>query len=572
MTDYYQGMAISGGVDSMALASLCRQTAATDRPHPSFTGFIVDHRLREGSTEEACRVAEVLQQMRVEPHILTLDWTSHGDPSTLTNLESVARRLRYQALGTACRDHDIRPLLVAHHADDQAETVLLRLIGGYHGLGLRGIKSERPIPHCMGLYGINESGKPHTIKFSTAGNPRTHPHQILIEGGGVNIVRPLLPYSKDQLIRYCQDMGVRWFEDHTNKDPTFTLRNTVRHLLKGDRLPVALQRPRLLALATRVADHESHLQLEAQQLFEGMEISLDVRIGRANIVCRGASRDSAALAADTYSQRLILLRKLLALLSPSDDIPLPDLHDAVEFVWPDIDKLAMEELTWTRPNSCQSAGVKMSRSERASGLDSYILQRSLPYPHERASQEVEFFRPQHPGLRSGVSHRRSAWRLWDNRYWLRIYSPHPGGDQAGSEVIVRFLNRGDLAALRKSLNGRQRQRLDKLLEAAPGDLRFTLPAIVIRAQSTSSEETPSPAAEQTVALPSLGWSAEGWQRCPDKGSLERLPSDMWSWDIRYRHVDFAVSDKHTVVSRANRSSKAPRVEGNERAPGDRLAR
>ena len=110
----------------MALASLCSEIAQAEKDCPSFAGLIVDHQLRKNSRHEAEKVAAELQRLRIRPVILTIDWTKHGDPSSLSNLETVARRLRYQALGTRCRHQAIMSLMVAHHADDQAETVLIR--------------------------------------------------------------------------------------------------------------------------------------------------------------------------------------------------------------------------------------------------------------------------------------------------------------------------------------------------------------------------------------------------------------------------------------------------------------
>lgn len=157
----------------MALASLCKE--ATDpssmfacpreandsaRTRPRFTAFIVDHRLRSHSTQEARDVSSEISRLGIESRILDLDWTKHGDPRALPNLESVARRLRFQALGRACLKRGIDSLLLAHHRDDQAETVMLRVLAGYGGAGLRGIRAEAAIPECAGLYGVDHSGRP----------------------------------------------------------------------------------------------------------------------------------------------------------------------------------------------------------------------------------------------------------------------------------------------------------------------------------------------------------------------------------------------------------------------------
>ncbi len=90
--------------------------------------------------------------------VLTLQWPKDINPSELTQFESQARKLRYQALGTACREHGIGSLLLGHHADDQAETVLMRLAQGQKASGLRGISPSGEIPECWGMHGVHLSG------------------------------------------------------------------------------------------------------------------------------------------------------------------------------------------------------------------------------------------------------------------------------------------------------------------------------------------------------------------------------------------------------------------------------
>lgn len=90
--------------------------------------------------------------------VLTLKWPSSEAPASLNNFETMARMHRFQALGKACREHGIEHLCLAHHKDDQAETVLMRLICGHRGLGLSGIGSVSAIPENHGVYGVDGSG------------------------------------------------------------------------------------------------------------------------------------------------------------------------------------------------------------------------------------------------------------------------------------------------------------------------------------------------------------------------------------------------------------------------------
>ncbi|KAK7747015.1 hypothetical protein SLS62_009272 [Diatrype stigma] len=164
------GLAVSGGVDSMALAYLCAQLRRehptikiSDNPVSTFRGIVVDHGLRAGSSEEARAVVAALQAMRIHSSVWTLNWGSEmlggdGHPKDLPNLESAGRRLRYQRLGFVCSRDKMASLFLAHQEDDQYETVLMRLLQGHGSRGLRGMKKASDIPECEGIHGAYQSG------------------------------------------------------------------------------------------------------------------------------------------------------------------------------------------------------------------------------------------------------------------------------------------------------------------------------------------------------------------------------------------------------------------------------
>ena len=524
----------------MALASLCSETTKFKGSHPAFTGFIVDHRLRQGSTEEAHKVAEELRRLRIEPHVLTLDWAKHGDPSALSNLESAARRLRYQALGTACRDQGIASLLVAHHADDQAETVMLRLLGGYMGLGLRGVKSSRPIPECAGMYGVSGSGEPRSLTTSSILTDRQQYH-MQIEGGGVDLVRPLLPFTKDELIAYCEQAGVRRFEDYTNTDRTYTLRNTVRYFLSSNLLPSALQTPQLLSVATGVAGREDSMESMAQRSFQQAAIQIDRNACKASVQLPKASPSSVPVAAEAYSYKAILLRKVLSLVSPADDIPLQDLHKAVDHVFPESQNLARSPLNSTTTTSCQVAGVTMSKDNTDNDIVKLSLQRRPPTSKEIACQRQELLLTLSADEQNSMRRRAPQWHLWDNRYWVRVCRPETATPTNGL-IDVQFLTPATLAALRNSLDRLQRRGLDRALKMAPGDLRFTLPAIVVTKLSDISVERATKG--DIVVLPSLGWSVHGWRKWlkDEEGTAKRDKTCLY--DVRYKSIDLGGGANH----------------------------
>ncbi|KAG0204159.1 hypothetical protein BGX33_008673 [Mortierella sp. NVP41] len=173
------GIAVSGGVDSMALATLlARHYSLQDRGDSAsdsdggckrttrLHAFIVDHKLRDNSTEEANYVAQQVQKLNVVPHVLTLDWSTpdsldldhhhnKGEQLNSTNdvsqkpdrihLETKARLRRYMAIAQKCHALSIENLFVGHHAGDQVETTLFRFSRASGIDGLAGIQSLAPL-------------------------------------------------------------------------------------------------------------------------------------------------------------------------------------------------------------------------------------------------------------------------------------------------------------------------------------------------------------------------------------------------------------------------------------------
>jgi tRNA(Ile)-lysidine synthase len=125
------GIAVSGGPDSLALLLL----AAEARPG-MVAAATVDHALRPESRDEAERVARICQQLSVPHVILTAEWDSKPD----TAIQERAREMRYRLLGVWAQERGLT-LVTAHHLDDQAETVLMRLT---RGSGVKGLAGMRP--------------------------------------------------------------------------------------------------------------------------------------------------------------------------------------------------------------------------------------------------------------------------------------------------------------------------------------------------------------------------------------------------------------------------------------------
>ena len=314
----------------MALAHLCSQIRRTDPAFcvsdnrvSSVIALTVNHKLREGSTAEAWAVRDALREMGLSSFVFPLRWrdavSRDVDPSTLPNLESLARKLRYRVLGFQSKCRHVVSLLLAQHEDDQYETVLMRLLAGHGPRGLRGMRPAHDIPECYDMHGVYQSGfvddqrltypfynmrpskrdsKSIRLGLLEDMDPAVFARELGIgleddvdpfhlddgmhlsrrtrsapplppldtEDSGVMIYRPLLEFSKDRLIATCEHNKVPWFEDHTNSDPTLTTRNALRHMSKHHQLPAALQKPAILRLAARCRRSIGAEEAEAERL------------------------------------------------------------------------------------------------------------------------------------------------------------------------------------------------------------------------------------------------------------------------------------------------------------------
>lgn len=182
-------VAVSGGADSMALALLL---AGWGKP----AALIVDHGLRPESGDEAARTAARLAELGIAARVLPLSGLARGPA-----LAERARTARYAALTAACRNAGLADLLLAHHAQDQAETLLLRQDAGSGPAGLAGMA------------------------------PVTH-------GEAVRLLRPLLAVASIRLRATLRRAGASWVEDPTNTDPATPRARLRAAFARGDAAPV----------------------------------------------------------------------------------------------------------------------------------------------------------------------------------------------------------------------------------------------------------------------------------------------------------------------------------------------
>jgi tRNA(Ile)-lysidine synthase len=179
--------AASGGPDSTAMVDLLAALADDLRVTLHVAHF--NHRLRPGAAQDAAFVERMSRDLGIPYHEGSGETRAYAAREHLS-LEDAARRLRYEFLVRVAREVGARTVATAHTRDDQAETVVMRLLRG-SGLG--------------GLAGIPP------MRFQD----------------GVRFIRPLIEVPRVEIEEYLRRRGIPWREDPTNRDPAIP-RNLVR--------------------------------------------------------------------------------------------------------------------------------------------------------------------------------------------------------------------------------------------------------------------------------------------------------------------------------------------------------
>jgi tRNA(Ile)-lysidine synthase len=173
-------LAVSGGPDSIALMWLAAHWRRALARGPRLIAVTVDHGLRAEAAAEARDVKRLARTLDL-PH-RSMRWTGAKPKS---GVPAAARAARYRLLAKAARDHGATHIFTAHTRDDQAETLLMRLL---RGSGVAGLAAMAPVTEREGLL----------------------------------LARPFLNVSKSQLIATLNKAKVAFADDPTNRDVKFT--------------------------------------------------------------------------------------------------------------------------------------------------------------------------------------------------------------------------------------------------------------------------------------------------------------------------------------------------------------
>jgi tRNA(Ile)-lysidine synthase len=264
-------VAVSGGPDSVALLHVLKEISVDLRL--KLIVVHVNHQFRGiESDQEAASVVKLAEELRLPCEVGTIDVPEYIRSEAL-NAQVAARDKRYEFLFATAAEYNAQKIALAHHADDQAETILMRLLRGSGTSGLAGMPIRR------------------------------------IEKN-VELIRPFLRINKSELLTFCEQRHIIFSEDSSNKDRKY-LRNQIRldimpYLQQwNSQLPQALNR-----LGEMLKDEDTYLASETDRVFAQV----------ANKDERGYFFSAEGFASLPVALQRRLIKLILSYLSPKMDI------------------------------------------------------------------------------------------------------------------------------------------------------------------------------------------------------------------------------------------------------------
>lgn len=501
------GLCVSGGPDSMALAYLMY-----NMPHPldksikafSPHAFIVDHGVRLGSRDEALQVKEVLQERGVPATVLTIKWPHGAHPGQMTGFEGAARQARYQLIVQRALSQNCYHLCTGHHLDDQMETILSRVIRNKTSniLGLQGMAGTSAVPCSNNIPEANPYHEVFGIRSAESvsqciGTKKKRTNQ------GILLHRPLLSFSKSQLVDTCKHFGIPYVNDKTNLDRTHNNRNAIRYL-RSRPLPKALGNQSLIALRDQAVEAAQDAEKRAINLSEdAFTFRIHNQIGSVEVLINH-SKFYSDLVALRY-----LLARLVELVSP-----LPAEQSPILVATELVQRLTEYDPKTPRADSLRS-GVLTSKVVIQAlpivNVNQNLEQRLILYrqPMRQAEikqNKVDFIIENEEENLSVDGDFKSQYIFWDHRFWIRISA-------RDSNVIrntqVRVLNQEDVLKVRKEgrsklegIGNTETETFDRtLFPRLPAKIKYTLPVLTY--------------CGEIIALPTLGLVL-GDRPCPLK--------------------------------------------------------
>jgi tRNA(Ile)-lysidine synthase len=251
-------LAVSGGLDSVVLLdTVCKAVQATPSAKESTEVWVfhIHHGLQKPADEwlEFCEKLAKKYAAHFDFRLL------HFADKTQGNIEARARSERYDALTDLCHEHDIHDLLLAHHQNDQAETILLQLLRGAGVAGLSGMPLQR---------------------INTA------------DGRSITLWRPLLNQSRVELEAYAMQHKLKWIEDPSNQNLRYR-----RNAIRKDIIPrLEKIQPGAISNLARSAELLAHAQVLLDRLArqDGKDMLLGITLKLKPLLALAQSDKPAA--------------------------------------------------------------------------------------------------------------------------------------------------------------------------------------------------------------------------------------------------------------------------------------
>ncbi|RPA81101.1 hypothetical protein BJ508DRAFT_306829 [Ascobolus immersus RN42] len=422
----------------MALAYLMKVAADHGVAHKdSLRAFIVDHKARNESSEEAQTVKQNLKNLGIHTEILEIEW---GRKVPKSNFEHLAREHRYQLLARACIKDNIWDLMTAHHANDQAETIFMRLISRSGWSGLAGMSPIALVPECENIYNASK----------------------------LRLIRPFLSFWKTRLRDTCIENNIPWVEDATNHDPTSSKRNAIRHIFKhqADSLPKALQPPALIAMGDRIRNRIAEEEAIADSIIPKFHANLNPKTFVLEL---------------HYSRQLLYeydpiiigraIKKLIEPISPMgvEGIPMYKLRNSLSILFPplllqrSIERGSDQQVP--KATSCNlvwETEVLTGEKNRAWG-DLYCRISRQPWRKSERPLVKHLIPP---------SKDWSEPILWDGRFWISVRNPN------NTVVVKNWWPSDDSKVLKNPKYKELVTRFDRI----PGSVKTSLPVIKVAGQ------------------------------------------------------------------------------------------
>jgi tRNA(Ile)-lysidine synthase len=462
---------------------------------------------------------------------------------------------------------------MGHHRDDQVETVLMRLIRNHDGsfLSRQGIAPHISIPCCEDMKAIQLSPQYKSLADLMGGVQRSPlisgPPPIwatinrdkrvsLSDPRKIQVHRPLLSFDKSQLVDYCHTNQIPYIHDRTNDDPTFTLRNAVRHLRANHKLPRALDAPSILKLQSAAEAQAAALRSAGDRLFELIKVhSFDLRSGRMVIKIL----PKFEVLCEQYPEAgAHTLARLVAMVSPtSQENELSLVPERVFRAFLEILRrqegshvlntqhvlLEMAERKGGRRDpdfapcsasvNAPNATGEVSRNDQPS---MWALYPEPPRKNDTRRTAKSFHFRQCSKERQGYSEAQqrgvwSDWLLWDWRYWVRI---RVRNEEEARDVQIRHYRLDDVQRVRRLL--KVTTGVTTLLSrAAPEKVRWSVPVLTMKGLVAVF-----PTLNIVVPCQETGFSVF---------HLEQNP--VLEWEVCYRAFDYWMPETNLLTSDIN---------------------